>query len=58
MSVLTPVPAKLNPLVSAPSIAMLSVSRISHLPTTTQVPQISVSSMTVEPAIKPIPTET
>lgn len=50
------VPVKLNPFVSFPSIA--TEPSISHLPTIIQVPHIIVRSKTVDPASKPIPTET
>lgn len=50
------IPVKLNPLVSLLSIA--TEFWISHLPTTTQEPHISVRINTVEPASNPIPTET
>lgn len=49
-------PLKLNPLVSFPSIA--TEFSMSHLPTMTQVPHMTVRSITVDPASNPIPTET
>lgn len=51
------IPNRLNFLVSWESIAV-EFSERSHLPTTTQEPQINVKSMTVEPASKPIPIKT
>lgn len=50
------IPVKLNRFVSCKSLATLF--SMSHLPTITQEPHITVRSMTVEPASKPIPTET
>lgn len=49
-------PVKLKPLVSRESLA--TPSSISHFPTITQEPQITVRSMTVEPARSPMPTDT
>lgn len=50
------IPVKLNPRVSVESFAI--EFSMSHLPTITQVPHIIVRSKTVDPASKPIPTET
>ena len=50
------IPVKLNPFVSIASSA--TVSTMSHLPTTTHDPHISVRRITVDPASKPIPMET
>lgn len=50
------IPVKLNPFVFFESTA--TEPSISHLPTRTQDPHITVRSITVDPASKPIPTET
>lgn len=50
------IPSKLKPLVSVLSTA--TEFSISHFPTMMHVPHITVISMTVDPANKPIPTDT